>query len=75
MCCSDGHRGTPVEVSEFSFDSSLVEDTSGKLLANTLAVDNLTVEWVRGKLAEVEPRLREAQERLSNKNSRLQDLR
>lgn len=70
----DGHRGTPVEVSEFSFDNSLVEDTSGKLLANTLAVDNLTVEWVRGKLAEVEPRLREAQERLSNKNSRLQDL-
>lgn len=61
--------------SEFSFDSTLVKDTSGKLLANTLAVDNLTVEWVRGKLAEVEPRLKEAQERLSNKNSRLQDLR
>lgn len=70
----DMNRTSPIEGTEFSFDNTLVEDTSGKLLANTLAVDNLTVEWVRGKLAEVEPRLKEAQERLSNKNSKLQDL-
>ncbi|XP_024085971.1 tyrosine-protein kinase Fer isoform X2 [Cimex lectularius] len=62
------------ELADFSFDNSLVEDTSGKLFANTLAVDNLTVEWVRGKLNEVEPRLRECQEKLSNKNPNLQDL-
>uniref|UniRef100_A0A023F4U3 Tyrosine-protein kinase n=1 Tax=Triatoma infestans TaxID=30076 RepID=A0A023F4U3_TRIIF len=65
---------TPAEMADLSFDNSLVEDTSGKLLANTLAVDNLTVEWVRAKLAEMEPRLRDCQEKLSNKNPHLQEL-
>ena len=60
---------------DFTFDNSLVEDTSGKLLANSLAVDNLTVEWVRGKLTETEPKYRECQEKLSNKNAHLQELR
>lgn len=62
-------------MADLSFDNSLVEDTSGKLLANTLTVDNLTVEWVRAKLAEMEPRLRDCQEKLSNKNTHLQELR
>ncbi|KAL1132442.1 hypothetical protein AAG570_010397 [Ranatra chinensis] len=65
---------SPPELVDFSFDNSLVEDTSGKLLANTLAVDNLTVEWVRGKLSETEPKLKECQEKLSNKNAHLQKM-
>ncbi|XP_073995312.1 tyrosine-protein kinase Fer isoform X2 [Rhodnius prolixus] len=64
----------PADMADLSFDNSLVEDTSGKLLANTLTVDNLTVEWVRAKLAEMEPRLRDCQEKLSNKNTHLQEL-
>ncbi|KAF6203742.1 hypothetical protein GE061_002076 [Apolygus lucorum] len=62
------------EITDFTFDNSLVEDTSGKLQANTLTVDNLTVEWVRNKMLEVEPRLKDCQEKLSNKNPELQDL-
>ncbi|XP_045514859.1 tyrosine-protein kinase Fer isoform X1 [Pieris brassicae] len=38
----------------FTFDESLVEDTSGKLQPNQLTVDNLTVEWLKEKLTELE---------------------
>ncbi|BES97521.1 tyrosine-protein kinase [Nesidiocoris tenuis] len=62
------------DYADFTFDNSLVEDTSGKLQANTLTVDNLTVEWVRNKMLEVEPKLKDCQERLSNKNPDLQDM-
>ncbi|KAJ2947392.1 hypothetical protein O0L34_g17162 [Tuta absoluta] len=41
----------------FSFDESLVEDTSGKLQPNQLTVDNLTVEWLKEKLTELEATL------------------
>jgi len=51
---------------DFTFDSSLVEDTTGKLLPNQLTVDNLTVEWVRKKMADLEVMLKECQTSLSN---------
>ncbi|XP_049797590.1 tyrosine-protein kinase Fer [Schistocerca nitens] len=45
-----------------SFDDSLVEDTSGKLLPNQLAVDNLTIESLRARLQELEAGVRDNQE-------------
>ncbi|XP_047100645.1 tyrosine-protein kinase Fer-like [Schistocerca piceifrons] len=45
-----------------SFDDSLVEDTSGKLLPNQLAVDNLTIEGLRARLQELEAGVRDNQE-------------
>lgn len=51
---------------DFTFDISLVEDTTGKLLPNQLTVDNLTVEWVRKKMADLEVMLKECQTSLSN---------
>lgn len=39
-----------------------MEDSSS-LLANTLAVDNLTIDWLRHKQIELEARLRDNQER------------
>ncbi|XP_049945855.1 tyrosine-protein kinase Fer [Schistocerca serialis cubense] len=45
-----------------SFDDSLVEDTSGKLLPNQLAVDNLTIESLRARLQELEAGVRDTQE-------------
>ncbi|XP_049842971.1 tyrosine-protein kinase Fer isoform X2 [Schistocerca gregaria] len=45
-----------------SFDDSLVEDTSGKLLPNQLAVDNLTIESLRARLLELEAGVRDNQE-------------
>jgi tyrosine-protein kinase Fer len=47
----------------FTFDNSLVEDTSGKLLPSQLTVDNLTIEWLRAKLAELESSVKEMQEK------------
>lgn len=46
----------------FSFDDSLVEDTSGRLLANRLTVDNLTVEWLRQRQSELEVSVKQCQE-------------
>ncbi|XP_050431767.1 tyrosine-protein kinase Fer isoform X2 [Adelges cooleyi] len=48
---------------EITFDDALVQDdTSGHLQANQLAVDNLTMDWVRNKMTELETRLKECQE-------------
>lgn len=48
---------------KFTFDESLVEDSAGKLLPNQLTVDNLTVEWLRTKLADLETAIKENQEK------------
>ncbi|KOB67757.1 Tyrosine-protein kinase Fps85D, partial [Operophtera brumata] len=47
----------------FTFDESLVEDTSGKLQPNQLTVDNLTVEWLKEKLTELETTLQDNREK------------
>jgi molybdopterin-biosynthesis enzyme MoeA-like protein len=56
-------RTTPALQVLFTFDNSLVEDTSGKLLPSQLTVDNLTIEWLRAKLAELESNVKEVQEK------------
>lgn len=48
---------------KFTFDESLVEDSAGKLLPNQLTVDNLTVEWLRTKLTDLESSIKENQEK------------
>ncbi|XP_050666858.1 tyrosine-protein kinase Fer isoform X2 [Leptidea sinapis] len=53
---------TPVS---FTFDESLVDDTSGKLQPNQLTVDNLTVEWLKDKLTELEASLQDIREKQS----------
>ncbi|XP_046682516.1 tyrosine-protein kinase Fer isoform X4 [Homalodisca vitripennis] len=60
---AEKHKSVPTEVVRFSFDSSLVEDTSGKLQPNLLTVDNLTIESVQAKMADLETRLKEVKER------------
>lgn len=57
------YRTTPTEPVKFIFDESLVEDSAGKLLPNHLAVDNLTIEWLRTKLSDLETSIRENQEK------------
>lgn len=56
-------RTTPTEPVKFIFDESLVEESAGKLLPNQLTVDNLTVEWLRNKLTELEASIKENQEK------------
>lgn len=50
----------------FLFDPSLVEDTSGKLQVNQLTVDNLTVEWLKNKLQDLETCIQENKEKQSS---------
>lgn len=60
---TEKYKTTPTEPIKFTFDESLVEDSAGKLLPNQLTVDNLTVEWLRTKLTELESSIKENQEK------------
>nr|CAD7456375.1 unnamed protein product [Timema tahoe] len=62
---TERHKTSPASPVPFTFDDTLVEDTSGKLLPNTLTVDNLTVEWLRNKLSELETSVRDTQEKMA----------
>ncbi|XP_023943535.1 tyrosine-protein kinase Fer isoform X2 [Bicyclus anynana] len=57
------YKSPPSTPITFNFDESLVEDTSGKLQPNQLTVDNLTVEWLKEKLTELESSLQENREK------------
>ncbi|KAF7389798.1 hypothetical protein HZH68_011655 [Vespula germanica] len=50
----------------FTFDENLVDDTSGKLLPNKLTVDNLTIDWLRSRLTELETSLKATQQNRQN---------
>ncbi|XP_023702182.2 tyrosine-protein kinase Fer isoform X2 [Cryptotermes secundus] len=66
---TEKHKTTPTSPVPFTFDNSLVEDTSGKLLPSQLTVDNLTIEWLRAKLAELESAVKEVQEKQASHTS------
>ncbi|XP_073952559.1 tyrosine-protein kinase Fer isoform X2 [Choristoneura fumiferana] len=57
------YKSPPSSPVSFIFDESLVEDTSGKLQPNQLTVDNLTVEWLKEKLTELESTLQDNREK------------
>ncbi|PSN30639.1 Tyrosine-protein kinase Fer [Blattella germanica] len=63
---TEKHKTNPPSPVPFTFDDSLVEDTSGKLLPSQLTVDNLTIEWLRTKLTELENSVKEVQEKQVN---------
>ncbi|XP_058063046.1 tyrosine-protein kinase Fer [Anopheles bellator] len=60
---TEKHKTSPTAPVVFQFDESLVEDSLGKLQANTLTVDNLTVDWLRSRQTELEGTIKELQER------------
>lgn len=49
----------------FRFDDQLIEDTVGKLQPNQLTVDNLTVDWLRQRITDLETSVKECQEKQS----------
>lgn len=59
------NRTSPSALITFQFDQTLIEDkdTLGKLQPNTLTVDNLTVQWLRNRLTELEVSVKECQEK------------
>lgn len=56
-------RTSPPSPVPFQFDESLIEDNLGKLQVNTLTVDNLTHDWLRNRLGELEGSVKECQEK------------
>ena len=54
-------RTRPASPIRFIFDENLVDDTSGKLLPNKLTVDNLTIDWLRNQLKDLEANLKSTQ--------------
>ncbi|XP_015590030.1 tyrosine-protein kinase Fer isoform X2 [Cephus cinctus] len=56
------HRTRQASPIRFVFDENLVDDTSGKLLPNKLTVDNLTIDWLRSRLTELESSLKTTQQ-------------
>lgn len=58
-------RTSPATPVIFQFDQTLIEDkdTVGKLQPNTLTVDNLTVDWLRNRLTELETAVKDSQEK------------
>lgn len=56
------HRTRPASPIRFTFDENLVDDTSGKLSPNKLTVDNLTIDWLRSRLTELETSLKTTQQ-------------
>ncbi|XP_077296882.1 tyrosine-protein kinase Fer isoform X1 [Arctopsyche grandis] len=63
---NEKYKNSPCDVITFSFEPSLVEDTSGNLKVNQLTVDNLTVEWLKNKLTDLETNLQENKEKQSS---------
>lgn len=57
------HRTSPASPVLFQFDETLIEDSLGKLQPNTLTIDNLTVDWLRTRLGELENNVKECQEK------------
>lgn len=60
----DECRTSPAAPIVFQFDEGLIEDgTLGKLQPSSLTVDNLTVDWLRTRLTELEGNIRDVQEK------------
>ncbi|XP_067617597.1 tyrosine-protein kinase Fer isoform X2 [Eurosta solidaginis] len=60
---TEKHKTSPTTPLVFQFDDSLIEDIPGKLQSNTLTVDNLTVDWLRSRLIDLEMSVKECQEK------------
>uniref|UniRef100_A0A182J4H5 non-specific protein-tyrosine kinase n=2 Tax=Anopheles atroparvus TaxID=41427 RepID=A0A182J4H5_ANOAO len=66
---TEKHKTSPTAPVVFQFDEALVEDSLGKLQANTLTVDNLTVDWLRGRQTELEGTIKDLQDRQNKLHS------
>ncbi|KAH8271357.1 hypothetical protein KR018_007646 [Drosophila ironensis] len=60
---TEKHKTSPTTPLIFQFDETLIEDIPGKLQSSTLTVDNLTVDWLRNRLQELEGSVKDCQEK------------
>jgi len=64
-------RTIPKAQQKFLFDETLTEDSSGKLQPNVIAVDNLTLDWLKSKIVELENEQKDLQNKLRDKEDLL----
>jgi hypothetical protein len=57
----------PKTQQKFTFDETLTKDSSGKLKPNTIAVDNLTLDWLKSTIVKLEGEHKELQNKLRDK--------
>ncbi|KRF99340.1 uncharacterized protein Dwil_GK11727, isoform B [Drosophila willistoni] len=60
---TEKHKTSPTTPLLFQFDETLIEDIPGKLQSSTLTVDNLTVDWLRTRLLDLEASVKDCQEK------------
>ncbi|XP_043652050.1 tyrosine-protein kinase Fer isoform X3 [Drosophila teissieri] len=60
---TEKYKTSPTTPLLFQFDETLIQDIPGKLQSSTLTVDNLTVDWLRNRLQELEGAVRDCQEK------------
>lgn len=60
---TEKHRSSSALPVLFRFDDQLIEDAVGKLQPNQLTVDNLTVDWLRQRMMDLETSVKECQEK------------
>ncbi|XP_068155772.1 tyrosine-protein kinase Fer isoform X2 [Drosophila tropicalis] len=60
---TEKHKTSPTTPLLFQFDETLIEDIPGKLQSSTLTVDNLTVDWLRTRLLDLEVAVKDCQEK------------
>lgn len=60
---TEKHISSPALPVIFRFDDALIEDSVGKLKSNQLAVDNLTVDWLRQRIIQLETTIKDCQEK------------
>ncbi|XP_037909618.1 tyrosine-protein kinase Fer isoform X1 [Hermetia illucens] len=60
---TERHKTSPATPIQFQFDETLLEDIPGKLQSNTLTVDNLTVDWLRTRLNDLEIAIKDCQKK------------
>lgn len=60
---TEKHKTQPSSPVPFIFDEALIDENVGKLQPNNLTVDNLTIEWLRTRLTDLEAAVKECQDK------------
>ncbi|OWF41351.1 tyrosine-protein kinase Fer-like isoform X2 [Mizuhopecten yessoensis] len=67
-------RSDPIEATTFEFDSGLLDDYQGTLVEKNLAVDDLTHDTLKARLASLEDDLASLQKSLKDKEPKVKDM-
>lgn len=67
------NRSSAVLPAVFRFDDQLIDEAVCKLQPNKLTVDNLTVEWLRSRIVQLETSMKECQAKKQSLNENVDE--